>query len=295
MLLDEMEIFNSVVEMRSFSKAADKLGVSKSFISKRITKLEQELETRLLTRTTREILLTEAGEAFAKHCEKIVTEAELAYANLHELKGEPTGLLKVSAPPAFGVNVLAPLIPKFLQQYPKINLQIELSNQLVDIIKEGFDIALRSAVLEDSELIARQIFKIENTICATKEYLAKNGTPTTPSDLNNHNFARYSYSKRSQQLRLRKNKQEYEVHITGNFACNHIDLTKLMLLQHQCIAVLPRFMVDKEIANKQLIVCLPEYQLATSKLYAVYPEREFTTPKVKVFIEQLNQFLSSID
>lgn len=292
MLLNEMEIFYYVVELQSFSKAADYLRVSKSFISKHITKLEQDLKTRLLTRTTRELLLTEAGQAFYTHCVKVVAEASKGYGILSELGGKPSGKLKISIPPALALNLLPPMLVNFARLYPDVILDIQLENQLIDIIKGGYDLAIRSAVLQSSNLIAQKISSSKNVLCATPTYFRHYGMPKIPVDLTQHNFAIYNYSKQARHIKLTKNKREEIVYIQGNFMANQMDLSKHMVLSHLCIAALPEFVVQKELKNRKLVSCLTDYQLPIGEFYAVYPERDFMPLKVKVFITMLKEFLA---
>ena len=292
MLLNEMEIFYYVVELKSFSKAAARLNVSKSFISKKITKLEHDLKAHLISRSTRKLTLSEAGESFYRYCANVVREGHEAYSMISELKGKPTGTLKISIPPALGLNLIAPMLPKFLSQYPEITLDIELENRLVDILEEGYDLALRSAVLESSNLIAQRIFSVTNIICATEKYLQTYGIPKISNDLERHNFATYSYSKNAGHVTLIKNSKEEIINVQSNFTSNHLDLIKQMVLNDLCIAMLPNFMVVNELKIGILMRCLTTYRLPESPLYAVYPERKFMLPKLKYFLEMLKNYLN---
>lgn len=293
MLLDEMEIFYYVVEFKSFSKAAEKLKVSKSFISKKISRLEQYLKVRLLSRSTRKLILTEAGENFFQYCANVVQNSRDAFSRMHQLQDKPSGLLKISIPPALGLNLIAPMLSKFLGRYPEVSLDIELDNKLVDLIGGGFDLALRSAKLESSNLIAQKIYSIKNIICGTPHYFQKHGMPKKPQDLQSHNFGIYSYTKKAKHIRFIKNGSIEKVSIDGNFSSNQLDLIKQMALKDVCLALLPEFMVTQELQDKKLITCLNRYQLSESNLYAIYPEREFMLPKLKCFLEMLNQHLET--
>lgn len=177
MLLDEMEMFYHIIELGSFTKAAQKLEVSKSLLSKKMTKLEQALKIRLITRNTRKITLTEAGRNFYLHCANIVQEAEKGFSMMSELQEKPMGKLKISLPPALAIHLLAPMLANFIERYPEVHLDIRLDNHQVDLIQDGFDFALRFAKLEDSSLIAQKIFNIKHFICATPQYFLKFGQP----------------------------------------------------------------------------------------------------------------------
>lgn len=294
MLLNEMEIFYHVVTQQSFSKAAARLGVSKSFISKRMTKLEHDLQTRLIARSTRKLMLTEAGENFFRQCVQVVQAGEKGYAMMSELSGKPAGVLKISVPPALAVNLLAPFFSEFLTQCPDVKLDVQLENRLVDLVKEGYDLALRSAILESSNLIAQKIFTIKNKICGTKNYFKIHGMPKTPADLMQHNCAVYSDAKILGQIQLVKQNTAETIQVNGNFLSNHLDLIKQMLLQHTCLGVLPEFMVRQELQNNQLVECLADYELPTTNLYAIYPEREFMLPKTSVFLQMLKSYLGKV-
>lgn len=252
MLLNEMEVFYYVVELKSFSRAALKLGVSKSFISKKITQLERELKARLLSRSTRKLTLTEAGTNFYQYCAKVIDEADKAYTMMSELHGKPAGTLRISIPPALGMYLLAPLLADFVRQYPEIKVDVQLENRLVDLIEEGYDLVLRVAKLESSNLITQKITDIKNIICATPKYLRKNGIPKTPNDLEQHNCAIYSYAKHAKILKFHQNKHEYKVYVAGNFSSNHLELIKQILLSDLCLAALPEFMVSHELKRRRL-------------------------------------------
>lgn len=292
MLLNEMEIFYYVAEFKSFSKAADKLTVSKSFISKRIAKLEKELRVRLLTRSTRKLILTEAGENFYHHCQHVVEEATKGYSIMGELKGKPTGTLKISLPPALGMNLLAPMLSSFNKKYPDIILDVELENRIVDLISENYDLVLRFAKLEDSNLIVQKILSCKNFLCATPQYLKYHGKPETPDDLEQHNFAMYSHSKNAKQIKFIKNKIQDIVYIQGNFMSNHLDLIKEVVLKNLCMGVFPEFMVSRELNNGRLKICLAEHQIIETHFYAIYPEREFMPLKLKLFLDMLREYLT---
>ncbi|HEV2613137.1 MAG TPA: LysR family transcriptional regulator [Gammaproteobacteria bacterium] len=287
MLLDEMEIFYTVIELGSFAKAADKLGVSKSHISKKIDLLEKHLHAKLITRTTRKLSLTEAGDNFYQQCAKVIEEATKGYAIIHELRGKPAGTLRISAPPAYGIYVLPRIIHNYLSHYPDVKIEVNLSNDYIDLVKQGYDLALRSGKLESSSLIAQKILSVENIICASPSYLKKYGTPEHPNDLETHNFAVYEAAKKSRELVFTKNTHAVTVVINGKIIANQIELSKKLVLESACIASLPKFMVEAEIAAGTIIHCLKDYHLPKSDLYAVYPEREFLPPKVREFIGML--------
>jgi len=294
MLLSEMEIFYHVAAQHSFSKAALHLGVSKSLVSKAVTRLETAVKAKLLTRSTRNMTLTEAGQALLPQCEQMLKAAEQGYDNIHALQGKPTGTLKISVPFAFALNILDNMLPDFISRYPDIQLEIYLDNKIVNLVKEGYDLAIRSTQLADSNLIAKKLLLSENLLCATANYLNNHGTPATPNDLTQHQFALYSGMHQDRQLTFTQNKQCTTVHITQAHLCNSVDLIKQLTLAHSTIAILPDFMVQSELASKKLIHCLPKQHLPSYPVYAIYPERALMPPKLQVFLEHLKciqQFL----
>jgi DNA-binding transcriptional LysR family regulator len=287
MQLNEMGIFYYVVEFKSFSKAAEKLNVSKSFVSKRITFLENELKTKLLLRSTRNITLTEAGHIFFKQCEKIILEAKKSYQLIDTFHQNPVGTLKISVPIALGLHLLPTVLTNFIEKYPDMKLHIDCENRLVDVIKDGYDLVLRSAKLESSNLIAQKLYSLKNIICASPAYLKKYKTITEPADLYSHHFAIYHSEKRNDELKLIKNNHTYKIILNSNIITNQLDLIKQMVLSGTCLGVLPEFMIKKEIEQKSIVQCLNSYKLVSSPIYIIYPNKELLLPKVKVFIKML--------
>lgn len=167
-------------------------------------------------------------------------------------------------------------------------MEVDLSNEYLDLIKYGYDLALRSGKLESSNLIARKIGSFENIICASASYLKKYGTPKNPENLEKHNFCVYGTSKKSREFILTKNKQIISITVNGNIITNQIELSKKLILENTCMACLPRFMVENELNSGKIIHCLRDYHLPKSDLLAIYPEKDFLPPKVKAFLELLD-------
>ena len=286
MLLNEMEVFYYVVELNSFSRAAEKLNVSKSYISKRISFLESELKVKLLARSTRNITPTEAGNAFFNQCEKITLEAQKSFRLIETLKQSPAGTLKMSAPIAFGLHLLPHALKSFTEQFPDVKLDVNCENRLVDVIKDGYDLVIRSAKLESSNLIARKLFSLKNIVCASPDYLKKHDHITSPENLSNHQFAMYYLANKNNELKLIKNSRTYKIIVHSKIATNQLDLVKQTVLNGTCLGVLPKFMVKKEIEQKNIIACLGDYEIAPSPIYIIYPNKELS-PKVKAFITTL--------
>jgi DNA-binding transcriptional LysR family regulator len=282
------------VQQGSFSQAAEILGVSKSFVSKHISQLEKDLKARLLNRTTRQLSLTEAGEIFYQHCQSLSTVAEHGYEAMVNLRKQPSGNLKISAPPTLAIYLLGKIFSEYSQCYPEVKFNVVLESRIIDIVQQGFDLALRSASLPDSTLVSQRIGTLRYVLCASPAYLKKHGVIKYPEQLTQHIFATYSGSKSAKQLVFTRGNQQYKVNITSHFQSNNLDLMAQMATAGSCIAVLPEFMTKTLVAKKQLVICLPEFKLPEMPLYVVYPERDLVPLKVKTFIEFLKTHLAKI-
>lgn len=291
MLIDEMVLFYYVVELNSFSKAAEKLGVSKAFISKHINKLENDLKCRLLNRSTRRLSLTEAGEIFYQYSQSLSELATEAYEAIHRLQSKPSGLLKIAAPPAFATHVLPEVLIEFKKKYPDIRVNIVSESTIVDIVKHGYDLAVRSAYLPDSTLIGQKIASLTNVLCASPDYLKKHSIIKEPDQLSQHPFAIYTTQKLTHELSFNKKNKQKNISINAHFQCNSLDLIAQLVLGDACLGILPEFMIRDALKQKKLVHCLPEYKLSDSPLYAVYPERKLKPLKVKLFIDLLTKYL----
>lgn len=295
MLVNEMVLFYYVVRFKSFSQAAEKCNVSKAYVSKHIAQLEQELQTKLLFRNTRQLSLTEAGEIFYAQCEKLFALAQQGYDNMAQLRHQPTGTLKISVPPALAMYVLTKPLAEYQQRYPDVTLNVVLESQLVDLVQQGYDLALRSsATLPDSSLIARKLTSLRYMLCATPQYLKKHGALDHPEQLAHHRIAVYSTSNAMQQLEFIRGNRQFPINVEGKFQSNQIDLIAKMVMASTCAAVLPEFMVADAIKQGKLTVCLPKYRLPAKPLYLLYPQREFVPLKVKAFIDLLKAEFAKI-
>jgi DNA-binding transcriptional LysR family regulator len=291
-----MVIFYNVVQQGSFSQAADALGVSKSFISKHITKLEKDLKTRLLNRTTRQLSLTEGGEIFYQHCQSLSNVAEEGYDAIVNLRKLPSGTLKISAPPTVAMHLLVKPLLEYAQRYPEVKFNVILESRIVDIIQEGYDLvlrcALRTPVLPDSTLISQKIVSLRNFLCASPGYLKKHAALKSPEQLAQHVFAIYSGNKSAKKLTLTRENKKTTINIDTYFQSNNLDILAEMIQAHSCMGVLPEFMIKNLLLKKKLVECLPEFKLPESPLYVIYPERELVPLKVKLFIDILKKHLA---
>ncbi|NYZ15044.1 LysR family transcriptional regulator [Azospirillum sp. RWY-5-1] len=285
--LDDMLAFIKVVDAKSFTAAADRLGLSKSVVSRRITELENRLGARLLNRTTRRLSLTEVGQAFYERCTRIIAdleEAEMAVADLH---AAPRGRLKVNAPVSFGLLHLAPAIAGFLERNPAIEIDIDLNDRYVDLVDEGYDVAVRIGRLRDSTLIARRLAPANRVVCASPGYLARNGSPVTPEDLMRHNCLLYTNVPAAEQWSFQVDGETRTVRVSGNLRTSNGDLLRAAAIAGVGITVLPTFLIGDALQSGAVRCLLPEYYGGGSTVYAVYPQNRHLSPKVRAFVDFL--------
>ena len=287
--LAAMAIFAQVIESKSFSAAADEVGLSKSAISKQISRLEENLGVRLINRTTRRLSLTDAGRRFYIHCARLVAEAQEAERAVTSLQQEPKGDLRINAPMSFANLHLAPLIPEFLARYPKLTLDLDLTDRYVDPWQEGYDLSIRIGRLEDSSLIARRIAPFRRVICAAPDYIARHGQPRHPRDLSQHNCLQYAYLATRQEWRFRNETGVVSVKVEGNFRANNGEALLAAAVGGLGIVLAPTFMAAQALVTGRLVPILTDWQQEEAAIYALYPHRRSLSAKVRVFIEFLSE------
>ncbi|MDK9736101.1 LysR family transcriptional regulator [Vibrio sp. D404a] len=287
-------IFVAVIESGSFSAAADRLNMTKSAVSKRISSLEDNLGTRLFHRSTRKLTLTEAGEQFSDYARNalFIAQQGINATTLHQ--GKPKGTLKINAPMTFSRLHLVPLLKEFLDQYPDIKVVLSMDDKVVEMIEGGYDVGIRIGELKDSSLIAKRLAKCHSVVCASPEYLSKSGTPKTPSDLKDHNCIYYSLFQAGVEWTFYRDNEKLKVEPKGNFVVNNSDAICEMLLQGLGICQMPTFIVRDHLDSGRLIEVLQEYNLPDHNIYAVYPERRHVPEKVRVFLDFIENKLSSV-
>ncbi len=286
--LSSLRSFLSVAENRSFSQAARALGLSKSLISRQISGLEGELGVRLVSRTTRRLSLTEAGQAYAERCQRILADLEEADRAVGNLQAAPRGRLKITAPMSFGTLHLAPALPRFLERFPEVGLDLSLSDRIVDLIEEGFDLAIRIGRLNESSLIAKRLCAMPRVVCASPDYLKRHGVPQLPSDLARH--CCFTHSELAQEWRLQNALGRLEsVEVKGSVRANNGEALRDLALSGLGIVYLPSFFIGPDLRAKRLIPLLEAYTPQDSALYAVYPHSRHLSPKVRAFLDFLAQ------
>ena len=283
----EMRAFAAVVESGSFVRAADVLGLSKTAISRLVGDLESRLDTRLLHRTTRRLSLTEEGELFHERCKQLLAGLDEAEAELTSHTGEAIGQLRINVPVTFGLLHLAPLWPAFMALHPKVRLDVTLSDRLVDLVDEGFELAVRIARLEESSLVSRQLTATRMILCASPEYLRRHGAPSHPSDLTQHSVIAYTLLSMGEHWEFDGPAGRVGVKVLPCMRTNSGDTCCAAAIQHQGIVLQPSFLVGTHLASGALVELLPQYRSIELGIYAVYPSRKHLTPKVRALIDFL--------
>ncbi|MEP3245984.1 MAG: LysR family transcriptional regulator [Sneathiella sp.] len=279
-------VFVTVLEQGSFSGAANKLGITKSAVSKRITALEAHLGVTLLHRSTRRLSLTEAGTRYLDHAQSALHSAQQAEFAVADLQETPKGTLRVSTPMSFSRLHLAPIIPEFLKQYPSITVHLDMSDIASNIVADGYDIGLRTASnLPDSSLIARKIAPLKSVLCASPDYVKENIPIEGPQDLLVHNCILYSYHTGGNEWTFIKEGEEERIQISGNYHVNNSEALLTALELGAGVGRVPTFIAGEALKTGRLVPILDQYAMPQALLYAVFPERQYLPEKVRVFLD----------
>lgn len=284
---EEMRTFAAVVDAGSFVRAAEALQVSKTAVSRLIADLESRLAVRLLHRTTRRLSLTVEGEAFHARCKELLAGVDEAEAEVTAGAGEAVGQLRLNVPVSFGLMHLAPLWSAFLQQQPKVMLDVTLSDRIVDLVDEGYDLAVRIARLPTSSLVSRKLSTTRLVLCASPEYLRRHGTPADPPEIAAHTVFSYTLLATGEQWSFEGPQGPVSVKVAPRMRSNSGDTCCAAALQHQGLVLQPTFMVCEHLRSGALVEVLPQYCSIELGVYAVYASRKHLTPKVRVLIDFL--------
>lgn len=286
--LTEISIFVKVVELSSFTAAAEALEMSQPVVSKAVTRLEEKLGVRLLNRTTRRLSLTEAGAELYRRSVRALAEIEDAELEIARFQTEPRGTLRVSAPMSFSILHLGSLLPSFIERYPGVSVELHLDDRQVDLVEEGYDVAIRVGRLQDSNLVARRLTPCRQVLCASPSYLAKHGTPERPEDLLAHNCIVYSLLSTPREWRFTDVAGEtHVVPINGALQSNNGLVNRAAAVAGAGIVLLPAFYIGEELRSGQLKAVLCDFKPIDLAIYALYPERRNLTPKVRAFVDFL--------
>lgn len=289
-----METFAAVVEAGSFTAAAERLGLSKSFVSKQVSLLERELGARLLYRTTRKLNLSDEGSQFYNHCKLIIAEAENARAEIMDSQSAPRGKIRITVPQSLIISRVSQLLIQFQHQYPDIDLNVIASGRIEDLVEEGIDVALRVGQLEDSSLLSRRLAECTFQVAASPEYIEKLGKPTQPSDLTKHNCLIYGDSKLSRAWPFRMaNGESITVKVKGSLTSNDGTLIVDGMLNGLGIGFGPSFLFNKYVQEGSLQLLLCNYYQQPTSISALYPLSRNLPRRVRILIDFLAENLSA--
>lgn len=280
----EMAVFVKVVEAGGFSAAARDLNLPKSSVSRYVSRLEDRLGVRLLHRTTRTLRPTEVGHAYFERASRIVQEIVEAEAAVTNMQVAPRGSLRITAPLSFGHLFLGELVARFLDAHPEVQLEVDLSDRVVDLIEEGFDLAVRVGRMRDSSLIARKLGAAERVLVASPDYLARCGHPQVPDDLRHHDCLLYAYDANTASWRL---SDAVTVPIRGRLTTNNGDILASAAASGLGVALLPRFLVGRYLREGRLQTVLEDHVASDGGVFAVYPHNRHLSAKVRVFVDYL--------
>jgi DNA-binding transcriptional LysR family regulator len=284
-----MTVFARVVEARGFSAAARALSLSKSQVSKEVSRLEAELGVRLLHRTTRQLSLTEIGAAFYEHCARIAQEIDAARATVHRLQAAPRGTLRITTPVTFAAVQLAPALRSYVARYPEVTIDVDATDRVVDLAEEGRDVALRLAAAPAQNVVARRIATLQWVLCAAPAYLRLHGTPQTPKDLQQHNCLVYpGLPGLHGGWRFRDGRRDTTLAIAGNCRVNNAAVLHQLVLAGEGLSLFPTYLVGPDLRAGRLRLLLADALAAPPmNLWAIYLPQRQVLPKVRTFIDHL--------
>jgi len=284
----EMQTFAAVVDLGSFVRAAETLSLSKAAVSRHVGDLEARLGVRLLHRTTRRLALTEEGQVFHARCKELLSGLDEAESELTSRNRSASGLVRVNAPVTFGILHLAPLWGEFMALQPNVTLDVTLVDRVVDLVEEGYDLAVRiAATLPSSTLVSRRLSTARLVPCASPQYLKRHGTPRHPEELAQHPIIAYSYLATKDEWHFDGPQGEFVIRTRPRMHTNSGETCRAAALAHQGIILQPTFLVGEDLATGRLVELMPEFPSVEIGIYAVYPTRKHVSAKVRVLIDFL--------
>ncbi|WP_347710212.1 LysR substrate-binding domain-containing protein [Marinobacter sp. BGYM27] len=279
-----------MAETGSFTVASKQLGISTAQVSRQVSALEKRLATRLFYRTTRKVSVTDAGQTYYQHCRPVLDGLEEAERALSQLQSEPRGKLKITAPTLYGESRIAPLLNNFVARFPELDVQFSLTNQKVDLVEGGFDLAIRLGKLESSSMMAKRLASRHQYVCAAPDYIATHGKPRTLTDLAHHNclLGTLDY------WRFQENGHERVIRVHGNIRCNSGQVLLDAALKGLGIVQLPDTYIEPYISKGTLISLLQDFQPSDEGVWAIYPHNRHLSPKVRLLVDYLGESLQSL-
>lgn len=279
--------FVAVAELESFTQAAKRLNISTAQVSRQVSALEARLAIKLFYRTTRKVSVTEAGQQYYQHCRLALDGLEEAERTLTQLQHAPQGRLKITAPVTYGEKTIAPLVNDFIARYPKLEVQLQLSNQKLDLVAEGYDLAVRLGKLEDSSMMAKRLGCRTQYVCASPDYVATHGRPAQLADLESHNclLGNLDY------WRFQEQGQTRNVRVSGSLRCNSGWALLDAALKGIGLVQLPDYYVQPALTAGSLVPLLTEFTEPDDGIWALYPHNRHLSPKVRLLLDFLSDAL----
>jgi DNA-binding transcriptional LysR family regulator len=293
--LNRVTAFVRVVQDGGFTSAAKSLGVPKSSISRSVAQLEQDLGIRLLQRTTRKVHLTDAGSAFYERVSRALGDIDEATLAATDMQAQLRGTVRITAPVDFGVWVLAPAITRFVRKNPAIQVDVALTSRIVDLVAEGFDLAVRAGTMRDSSLVARRIGVLGSALYAAPKYLARRGTPSSVEDLTSHDCVLFrAVGQRSTWALTDLKGEQRSVEVTGRIGGDDLTFVRKAVFSGAGIGLVPEFLVAREEIRGKLVRVLPGWTFDGAQLHVVYPSARFVPQRVVALREYLVERLSDV-
>lgn len=289
-----MRVFTAVVEAGGFARAADALDLSRGMATRHVAKLEARLGVRLLNRTTRKLSLTEAGSDYYQRATQILALVDEAESSMTSSVATRRGTLRVATSAGFGVGHLDRAIGRYLQRYPEVTVDVALAERNVDLVEEGFDLAVRVAAQGDPGYVARRLSRVRTVPCASPAYLERRGTPQAPEDLIAHNCLTYMHRNWKDEWRFSRGGVERKVRIAGNLRGNNGSMMVKPAIDGLGVIVEPDFLVGEALRQRRLVLILPDWESTELSLYAVYTNRKFLPPKVRSFVDFLVEYFEPV-
>ncbi len=287
---DGLDEFVAVAECGQFTAAAQRLGLSSSQVSRQIARLEENLQTRLFYRSTRRVALTEAGQTFLQHCQRLQDAREEALRAVGDLGSEPKGLLRMTCAVAYGERFIVPLVTQFMGRHPLLKVDIELSNRTLDLVQDGIDLAIRLGRLQDSRLVATRLAPRRMYLCAAPGYLQRYGRPHSLSELSQHNCLIGS----SDHWDFQQDGRELSQRVHGNWRCNSGQAVLDAALQGLGLCQLPDYYVQEHLHSGALVSLLEKHQAPNTAVWALYPQQRHLSPKVRQLVDHLKAGLAHL-
>lgn len=291
-LLSEMAVFASVVEAGGFSAAAQKLGVAPSSISRSVTRLENALQEKLLERTTRQMRLTASGQQVYLLCSDMMSAAKLAVSAAQSEKDQVSGMLRIAAPKALSRQVLTPVLLNFIEDYPKVSLQLKVADHYIDPIGDEVDVIIHITEQPVQGLVARSLGQCRLLLCASPEYLQRHGTVTAPQELSERNCLCLGENPRDRVWDSYQAEQKVSVNVRGSLTVNHSEIRREAVLRGFGISLFPEFVVREDLASGQLVPVLADWQLSgryQGTIWAQYAQSKYIPNQIKALVDYLQQ------